>query len=234
MNQENPKLSLARRLFLGRLGMGAGVVGAAVAGSSVAMAQVAGSGGWRPARHEQDDWLEQIPGKHRYVFDTSLPDALGMALQFGNNYYNVNQQAYGLQDNDLAVVIVARHKSTSFGYNDALWAKYGEQFSQHTLFMDPATNQAPRVNVYMNARQSGDINQAGRMAELLKRGLHLAVCATASRGIAGIIARATGGDVDKILEEMRANLVPNARLVPAGIVAVNRAQERGYSFVHAR
>jgi len=27
-----------------------------------------------------------------------------------------------------------------------------------------------------------------------------------------------------------ANLVPNARIVPAGIVAVNRAQERGYSF----
>ena len=30
---------------------------------------------------------------------------------------------------------------------------------------------------------------------------------------------------------MVANLVPNARLVPAGIVAVNRAQERGYALV---
>jgi intracellular sulfur oxidation DsrE/DsrF family protein len=27
--------------------------------------------------------------------------------------------------------------------------------------------------------------------------------------------------------------VPNARIVPAGIVAVNRAQERGYTFVYA-
>jgi hypothetical protein len=234
MSQEKTKISIARRLFLGRLGMGAGIVGAAVAGSPAAMAQVAGNGGWRPARHEQDDWLEQIPGKHRFVFDTSLPDALGMALQFGNNYYNVNQRAYGLQDSDLAVVIIARHKSTSFGYNDAMWAKYGKQFSQHAIFVDPATKEAPKVNVYMTAPQGTDINQAGRMADLVKRGLHLAVCATASRGIAGIIARATGGDVDKILEELGANLVPNARLVPAGIVAVNRAQERGYSFVHAR
>ena len=30
---------------------------------------------------------------------------------------------------------------------------------------------------------------------------------------------------------MVANLVPNARLVPAGIVEVNRAQERGYALV---
>jgi len=28
-----------------------------------------------------------------------------------------------------------------------------------------------------------------------------------------------------------ANLVGNAHMVPAGIIAVNRAQERGYSFV---
>jgi intracellular sulfur oxidation DsrE/DsrF family protein len=32
-----------------------------------------------------------------------------------------------------------------------------------------------------------------------------------------------------VFEEMKANLLPNARLVPAGIVAVNRAQERGYA-----
>jgi intracellular sulfur oxidation DsrE/DsrF family protein len=231
MSDQGTKSAMARRLFLGRLGVGAGVVGAAVAGSPAAMAQVAGDASWRPARHEQDDWLDSIPGKHRYVFDSTWPEALGMALQFGNNYYNVNGQAYGLQDSDLAVVIVARHRSTSFGYNDALWAKYGTQFSEHASFTDPAVREPPKVNVYMT--RGINVNQAGQMAALIKRGVQLAVCGTASRGLAGRIARATGGDADKILEEMAANLVPNARLVPAGIVAVNRAQERGYSFVHA-
>jgi intracellular sulfur oxidation DsrE/DsrF family protein len=28
---------------------------------------------------------------------------------------------------------------------------------------------------------------------------------------------------------LKANLLPNARLVPVGILAVNRAQEQGYS-----
>jgi hypothetical protein len=232
MSQQETKTSIARRLFLGRLGIGAGVVGAAVAGSPAAMAQAAGDGAWRPARHEQDDWLDKIPGKHRFVFDTTLPDAMGMALQFGNNYFNVNHEAYGLQDSDLAVVIVARHRSTEFGYNDAMWAKYGAQFSEHALFSDPAIKETPKINMYMT--RGIDVNQAGQLAGLLKRGMQLAVCATASRGLAGRIARATGGDADKVMEEMAANLVPNARLVPAGIVAVNRAQERGYSFVHAR
>ena len=32
-----------------------------------------------------------------------------------------------------------------------------------------------------------------------------------------------------VFEELKANLLPNARLVPVGILAVNRAQERGYT-----
>jgi intracellular sulfur oxidation DsrE/DsrF family protein len=232
MSQTDRNASIARRLFLGRLGLGAGIVGAAVAGSPAAMAQMTGNETWRPARHEQDDWLDKIPGKHRFVFDTTLPDALGMALQFGNNYMNVNREAYGLQDSDLAVLIIARHRSTSFGYTDAMWAKYGKQFSEHAMFSDPAIKEPPKINMYMT---SGiDVNQAGQLATLIKRGVQVGVCATASRGLAGRVARATGGDANKIMEEMAANLIPNARLVPAGIVAVNRAQERGYSFVHAR
>jgi len=232
MSGKESRTAMARRLFLGRLGIGAGVVGAAMAGSPAAMAQAAGNSSWQPMRHEQDEWLDKTPSKHRYVFDTSLPEALGMALQFGNNYYNVNRDSYGLQDSDLAVLFIVRHRSTSLGYNDAMWAKYGAQFAEQAGFSDPAVKETPKINMYMTA--GFEVNQAGQLPALLKRGLQLGVCATSSRGIAGRIARATGGDADKILQEMAANLVPNARLVPAGIVAVNRAQEHGYSFVHAR
>jgi len=40
---------------------------------------------------------------------------------------------------------------------------------------------------------------------------------------------AMGLKQDEVFEEMKANLLQNARLVPAGIVAINRAQERGFS-----
>ncbi len=214
--------SVARRLFLGRLGAGVGVLGAAAVGESPARAEASANAAWKPARHSQDDWLEQIPGQHRFVFDTTTPDGLALGFTFAGNYFAANHDAYGLEEHDLAVVMVARHKSTSFGYNDAMWAKYGKQFSDQSGFVDPQTKQAPTANLY-----------AERMNELVKKGVHFAVCQMSSRRIANAIAQATGAQADAVLKEFAANLMPNARIVPAGIVAVNRAQERGYSFVYA-
>jgi intracellular sulfur oxidation DsrE/DsrF family protein len=54
-----------------------------------------------------------------------------------------------------------------------------------------------------------------------------------TRGIATRIAKANGLEVDSVVKEITANLIGNARMVPAGILAVNRAQERGYSFIYS-
>jgi len=213
---------IARRSFLARLGIGASVLGASAAGASTAMAEVSADAPWKPARHSQDDWFDQLPGQHRFVFDTTTPDGLSIGFQFAANYFTANHETYGLEDHDLAVVMVVRHKSTTFGYADAMWAKYSKQFSEQSGFVDPKTKEPPSANLYKD-----------RLDELTKKGVHFAVCQMSSRRIAGMIARDTGRDADGILKELAANLVPNARIVPAGIVAVNRAQERGYSFVYA-
>jgi intracellular sulfur oxidation DsrE/DsrF family protein len=68
-----------------------------------------------------------------------------------------------------------------------------------------------------------------RLEGLVTRGVRLAVCDMASHRFAGAIARKIDGNADAIYKEMTANLVGNARFVAAGIIAVNRAQERGYS-----
>jgi intracellular sulfur oxidation DsrE/DsrF family protein len=225
---------MARRSFLARLGTGVGVLGAAAVGAPAALADApsgAAEETFRPARHAQDDWLDKAPGVHRFVFDCTTPDGLALALQFAGNYYNTNESTYGLKDSDLAVLIIARHHATGFGYKDAIWAKYGKQISEQAEFVDPKTSQPPIVNLYA-AAGDGQTGVAGRMDILIKKGVQFGICNTASRGISGRIAKATGGDADAILAEIGQNLIPNARLVPAGIVAVNRAQERGYSFVH--
>ena len=227
---------MARRSFLARLGAGVGVLGATAVGSPAAMADAAGTGAadaaWRPARHEQDSWLDNIPGQHRFVFDTISPDGVALALRFANNYYRTNETTYGLKETDLAVLIITRHKATSFGYSDAMWAKYGKQFSEQSEFTDPKTKQPPAVNFYAKPDDGSGDQLSGAMLALIKKGVHFAVCATASRAIAGRIAKANGGDVDAIVKELGSNLIcPNARFVPAGIVAVNRAQEHGYSLV---
>jgi intracellular sulfur oxidation DsrE/DsrF family protein len=193
-------------------------------------AQAGGESAWRPARHAQDDWYDKIPGVHRYLIDTSLPEGFGWALQFAGNYYTANQDVYGLKDNDLAVIIVARHKSTSFGYNDSVWAKYGKQLSEQSEYVDPKTKEPPKINVYGPA---GETAQTGRMEALAKKGAQFAVCQMSTRGIAARIAKANGLEVDAVVKEIAANLIPSARMVPAGVLAVNRAQEHGYSFVFA-
>ena len=154
---------------------------------------------------------------------------MALALRFANNYFTANENAYGLKDSDLAVVIIARHKSTSFAYTDAIWAKYGKQLSEQAEFTDPKTKEPPKINVYAAPADGSD--QSGTMDALIKKGVHFAVCQMATRAIAGRIAKATGGETDAILKEIEANLIPNSHIVSAGIVAVNRAQERGYTFV---
>jgi hypothetical protein len=231
MSERHPERPLARRSFFSRfsrfgLGLAAGGAVVGAAGASPAQAQSAEGARWQPARHAQDDWFDQIPGKHRFVVDAPTPEGFGNALQFLNNYFNTNKAAYDLQDSDLAVVLIARHLSTSFAYNDAVWAKYGVPITARTNYNDPKTKQPPKVNVF-NVTDRG-ITLDG----LLKRGLHLGVCQVSSRGYAAGIAQATGATPEAVYNDMIANLLSNARLVPAGIVAVNRAQERGYSLAY--
>jgi intracellular sulfur oxidation DsrE/DsrF family protein len=222
--------AIERRMFLARLGVGAGVVGATAAGVAPTVAAQAAESTWKPARHSQDDWYDKVPGVHRFLLDTSSPDSMGWAMQFASNYYTANQDVYGLKESDLAVIIVARHRSTSFAYTDAIWAKYGKQLSEQSEYVDPKTKEPPKINIYGPA---GETVQAGRMEALIKKGAQFAVCSMSTRGIATRIAKANNLEVDSVVKEITANLIGNAHMVPAGILAVNRAQEHGYSFIYA-
>ena len=180
--------------------MGVTTVGAVLgAGVPTAQAQSSEGGHWQPARHTVDDWFDQVPGKHRFLFDTITPEGLGQALTFVNNYFTANQNGYGLQNGDLAVVIVVRHLSTLFGYNDAVWAKYGVTITQRTNFNDPNTKEPPKINLYNSTAYGTSLaNRGTTLDSLLKRGVHLAVCQISTRGNAGAIAAAAGVSADAI------------------------------------
>jgi hypothetical protein len=222
----------ARRSFMARLGAGASVFGAMFAtGGSRAQAQPASSA-WQPARHAQDDWLDQLSGKHRCFFDTTTTEALVDAILFAGNYYTVNKNAYGLENGELAVVIGLRHQSAPFAYSDAIWAKYGATLAERAKFTDPKSTQTPITNPHAPAASgSASGSRGGGLTTLIGRGAHISVCDLSTHGIAGMIAQKVGGKAESIYAELAANLIGNARLVPAGILAVNRAQERGYSLM---
>ena len=185
-------------------------------------------------RHPEDDWFDQPAAKHRFFLDTTSPEAFAQALTFARNFFTGNGNGYGLADADIAQIICARHRSTTFAYNDAMWAKYGATLSERANgFVDPRTKQVPTNNIYMNAGSGeGPANRGAPLDVLLKRGVRLAVCTLSTRAAATAIAQKSGAKVDDVFKELTSHLVPNARMVPAGIVAVNRAQEHGYAFAY--
>jgi hypothetical protein len=225
---------LARRSFFSRIGTGlSAAVGAATlaAGGATLQAQSAGSGRRQLRRHPQDNWLDELPGQHRLLLDTTTANGFGSALLYSNNFLISSQAGYGLKDADSAVVIVVRHFATVFAYNDAMWAKYGAIMSQRINFSDPQSQKPATINVYNSASHAAALPSLGNTLDsVLKRGVHIAVCQMATRLFAGGLADATGGNVDAVYNEVVGNLVANSHMVPSGIVALSRAQERGYTF----
>jgi len=210
-----------RRSFFPRLGA---VLGALSVGSADTFAlprsakAVAERTDWQPAREPKDDWFDQIPGKHRLFFDTLSDGGLREARGFANNFYDGNKSAYGLEPSDLAVVICLRHSATLFAFGDPFWARYGPVIAESLKLADP--------KIVANPHRA-------QLETLSKRGVQYAVCDMASHRFAGVIARKVdGGNAEAIYSEMTANVIGTAHFVAAGIIAVNRAQERGYSIAY--
>jgi hypothetical protein len=222
-----------RRSFLSGLG---GAFAAVGIGPRPARAQQATGSAppFTPAHHAQDEWLSQIPGKHRVVIDAVTPAAAGAAVLYAANLYSTNTRAYALDDRDLAIVIVMRHNATPFAFTDAVWAKYGKALSAALDFRDPKTKEAPSTNLY-NAKGYGLLlpNLGDTIDSVIAHGAHIAICDLASHFAASQVARATNVSADAVYAEFKANTLPNSRFVSAGVVAVTRAQELGYSLVYA-
>ncbi len=212
---------------------GLGAAFALMFGSGVANAQSRATR-FQPARHRKDAWLDAIPGKHRTFIDASTVNGGGTALLYAYNLYLGNKSDYSLSERDVAGVVCFRHSATAFGFNDAMWAKYPKAMNATPQLTDPKTKQPPTTNLYYSVDYGLALpNFGSTIQDLVKQGTQFAICSMATRGLAGTIASETGGDADAIYKELIANTIPNGHMVTAGVLAANRAQEYGYTFLTA-
>jgi intracellular sulfur oxidation DsrE/DsrF family protein len=199
------------------------VVGLGAAASAVALgsrrARAAASEPFEAARHQQDDWMDAMPGKHRIILDLTSPEALPDGIRFAGNLFTGHKNGYGLEDADVAIIVVLRHAATAFGYNNALWEKHGKA-------LDSKADVAPTGNPY-------DSGSRVQLSALAKRGVQFVVCGSASLGLANRIAGA-GADAAPVVKEMTANVIANGHLTMgvAGLVPLTHAQERGFKYVY--
>lgn len=220
-----------RRAFLSHLGLGAAALGVGLATVRPAEAQTTV---FKPQRHEQDAWMDAPRGGHRIVIDSAFPSGGGAALLYANNNFLANKSGYGLETDDIGIIVVFRHLSTPFAYSDAIWEKYGAVFSETIDFKDPKTNAAPVSNLYNAVAPGVSLSNRGvTIPSLVAKNVQFAVCGSATRFMANAIAQKTKGDAGATFDELTSNLIPNSHLVAAGVVAVNRAQEYGYTLLTA-
>ena len=170
-----------------------------------------------PAMHDEDAWMSAMPGKHRVVLDVTSPDGMPDVVRFIGNLFTGHKSGYGVEETDLAILVCLRHGATPYGYGDGVWSKYGKT-------IDPKATPPPSGNPFNSGTRM-------QLRDAATRGVQFMVCGTASRGLAGRLA-GQGGDADGVMKEMAANLIPSARIVPAGVVSVTHAQERGFALLY--
>lgn len=218
-----PRPSLSptpRRTFLQRV---AAASAALVAGGwSAAAAQPFAAG---VAARPSDDWLDRITGKHRQVFDCVSPND-GFGAAFGLNLLDSYKLADNLGDGDVTAVVSYRHAAMPLMLNDAIWAKY--HIAEHFGIKDPKTGQLATRNIFRDsimARPGLTYERA-----IAERGLIMTACNMALGALSGMLAGKAGVSAEQAKQEWTAGLLPGVVLVPSGVYAVNRAQEKGCTY----
>jgi intracellular sulfur oxidation DsrE/DsrF family protein len=217
-----------RRSFLTRLATGAAVFGVAPAVAAIGCGATAPPPA-APGGDELDTWFAAMKGTYKVIYDCVQAGGGTDGIMFARNFMKFSQDKLATKDADMSVIVSFRHFATPYGYTDAMWAKY-PQFAELLKVQDPTTKKPAVRNIPLH----DDIeDQPGaNIPALVARGVHFTVCGAATEFIAGILAGKTG-DAKSIEAELAANLVPNARMVPAGVVGVQRAQKAGFAYTFA-
>lgn len=230
MSNNSDKIQ-GRRRFLTGVGLAAAT--ATVASSAQAASNNSARNSFTPARHDEDAWMDANSAGHRIFLDSSTSSGGVTAFNYASNILVGHAEGYDdTSESDIAIIICFRHGSTPLGYNDAMWEKYGTQFSRMLSLNDRDTDGPFAINP-MNQSAQDFGNRGNTIDSLIARGVSYAICRKATRSFSGSLARATGGDADMINTELLANNVPNSRYVPAGVVAATRSQEYGYSLLYS-
>jgi intracellular sulfur oxidation DsrE/DsrF family protein len=216
-----------RRGFLGRL---AATAAAGVAGLTPLRLEAQPSASREPAFSGADasfeTWLNRITGKHKMLFDAPAVNG-GMPVVWPRVWLNGNNENYGTKDGENSAVIVLRHSAIPIAMQDALWAKYklGEVFN----IKDGET---PSVRNTFAKVMPLPLPGTGLEA-LIASGAQVGCCNVALTVYSGMVAQKMSMDAAAVKAEWVAGLIPGVQVVPSGVLAVARAQEKGCVYCFA-
>lgn len=225
------KLSTHRRGFLGRVAAGAAALGlGSVVSPAVAAAETAGMNA--AADPVFEGWLNKITGKHKSMYDAPEVNG-GFCFVWARVWLDTTNATYGTTDADNTAAIVLRHFAAPLALTDAMWAKY--HFGEMVKLNDAKTG-APAVrNMWHKMAPADQMLPGYGIDELLAKGALMGVCNVALTVMSGMVAQKMGGGMtgEQVKADWVANLIPGIVVVPSGVLAVNRTQEKGCSYTFA-
>lgn len=212
--------TVPRRGFLGRA---ATAILALTAGPRVLGAAAPAAGG----AGGPDDWLDGLTAPNRQFFDMPVVDD-GLPLVHIVNYLNTYNSAYGVADADINAIGGLYGYTTLFAANDAMWAKYriGE-----LLDVKDKAGAHPTANPWRTSVHALGMDLPGASIEALqKRGTLFILCNNALNFFIGQVASVRGLDAAAVGADIRANLLPGVVIVPAMVIAIQKAQDKGIAY----
>jgi intracellular sulfur oxidation DsrE/DsrF family protein len=220
-----------RREFLETLALGgvALAVGACATGRSTSEAPLPAA---PPATKEgpwDSSWLDQLTAKHKQIFDVSAY-ADGGGLFYAKNYFNAHRDAFGMTYPDVQAVLGIHGDAYPIVFGDAIWARY--DLGRRVKAKDPRTGKPALRNVLWQPREGEEMYEYSVNA-LQPRGAKFILCNNVLRFVTRTLAQETRATYDATRAGLIAGLLPNVTVVPAMVVALGLAQERGCSYVYA-
>ncbi len=221
-----------RRAFIGTLALSgvALAVGACASATSATGAPspsplppVTKDGPW------DNSWLDQLTAKHKQVFDISAY-ADGGGLFYAKNYFNAHRDGFGTVYPDVQAVLGIHGPAYPIVFSDAVWAKY--HFGKRNKIKDPRTRTWALRNVLWQPREGEEMYEYSVNA-LQARGAKFIFCNNVLRFMTSTLAKETGVTPEAMRAELIGGLLPNVTVVPAMVVALGMAQERGCAYVYA-
>jgi intracellular sulfur oxidation DsrE/DsrF family protein len=170
--------------------------------------------------------LNRITGRHKMVFDAPEVNS-GMPVVWPRVWLNGNAENYGTTDQQNSGVVILRHAAIPLAMVDALWAKYNlGQVFEIKEGDAPATRNIFAKTLPLPLPGTG-------VEQLLAKGVMFGVCNVALTIYSGAVAQKMGLDAATVKADWVAGLIPGCQVVPSGVLAVARTQEKGCGYCFA-
>lgn len=194
-----------------------------------------------------DDWIKDVKGRHRCLFDFPQHKN-GVPLLHMLNYLNTYTAAYKAPAGQAGAVGtfygVGGSASIPLAFNDGIWEKY--KLGEYAALRDEAGKPYTR-NVFirptkgdghllMQATQTPTIPglvaamPALGIESLQNMGAKFLLCANALGAWCQELEAREKGKAPDIEKELRANLVAGVTIVPAMVIAIEKGQESGIRY----